>query len=117
MNYLYTEIINMYLQMMNNSKSHDDEDNDSNDNNNDIPDHNCVYLCLIQYDQYFICKKYDTFKKADNAYKNIYLNDNLFSMSTMIPVCRYIPTYFHRFVLHYKLSNIFVKVRIQNNKK
>jgi hypothetical protein len=114
MNYLYTEIINMYLQIMNNSKSPDDENNDSND-------HNCVYLCLIHYDlihynQYFICKKYDTFKKADNAYKNIYSNSNLSGFSTMVPVCRYIPTYFHRFVLHYKLSNIFVKVRIQNDK-
>jgi hypothetical protein len=90
--------------------------NDSNDNNNH--NHMCVYLCVIE-NELFMCRKYNSFTKADNAYKNNYINKhyqeyrNFTGVSTMIPICRYIPTYFHRFVLHYKLSNLFIKVRIQ----
>lgn len=63
-----------------------------------------VYLCIGKKSR-FKCKKFDSFKMADEFYKNNYLGLN---RSVMIPICKYSPHIFDKSVLNHKLNKIFV---------
>jgi hypothetical protein len=69
-------------------------------NENNKPDNSCVYLC-VKEDDVFKCVKYNSFQEAEKNNNNI-----------IIPVCRFLPVYFHKYILHYKLYNMFVKVKL-----
>jgi hypothetical protein len=72
---------------------------------------NYVYLCVerkCNYQAYFECKKFNSFVDANKEYF-----DNSFgSLSTMIPVSKYVPKYFHTYILNKELTNIYFKVKI-----
>jgi hypothetical protein len=93
-----------------------------NNNNNNWFD--SVYLCIQNSESShplidgFRCYKFNNFEEADN-YSNYYL-DNYKIMTggiqyhrhTMIPVCKWVPYRFHKFVINYKLQNKFWKNNI-----
>jgi hypothetical protein len=70
-----------------------------------------IYLCVKYNKNYYECSKYDTYEIADNVFNQKYKYENNIS-STLIPVCRFIPLFFHHYILHYKLSKIFIKNKI-----
>jgi hypothetical protein len=73
------------------------------------------YLCIFDKEHDYInkkynCVKFDTFTTAD-----LYCSENINkyeNQTTVIPVCKYIPTLFHKYILNYKIRNIFYKVKI-----
>ena len=89
-------------------------------NNNDWYD--SVYLCIQNssvtspHIDGFKCFKFSNFKEADD-YFNKTNNKNLpenkeYHRHTMIPVCKWTPLRLHKFVLNYKLQNLFWKNNI-----
>lgn len=85
---------------------------------------NIVYLCVKEKEKekiehYFLnfkCIKFDTFEEADRYYKQKY-NRQQAEYSTLMPLCRFIPSYFHEPVLNYKLSKLFINAEICENNK
>ena len=71
-----------------------------------------VYLCT-QSDNFkpYKCIMFLSYLDANNYYKNNYNGKVIFS--TMIPVCKFVPIYFHKYVLNRKLSNLLIKVEIE----
>lgn len=84
-------------------------------NNNNWFD--AVYLCIQNSESShplidgFRCYKFNNFKEADK-----YLNKENYKIMTggihyhrhtMIPVCKWIPYRYHKFIINYKLQNIF----------
>lgn len=74
------------------------------------------YLCIFdkEHDDYknkkYNCIKFDTFSRA-----NIYCSENVNKFenpTTVISVCKYVPTLFHKYILNYKIRNLFYKVKI-----
>jgi hypothetical protein len=74
-------------------------------------DNSYIYLCIKHNKNYYECSKYDSYQIADKVFNEKYKYEQNIS-STMIPVCRFIPIYFHNYILHYKLSKIFIKNKI-----
>ena len=84
---------------------------------------NIVYLCVKEkekekekmkhyyYSLNFKCIKFDTYEEADSYYKKKY-NRRQEEYSTFMPLCRFIPSYFHEPVLNYKLSKLFINAEI-----
>lgn len=72
-----------------------------------------IYLCvkLHENDKNYNCIKFDTYNEADIYYNSCY-KDTKVEYSTMLPVCKYIPEYFHPSILNYKLSKIFINASI-----
>ena len=68
---------------------------------------NSVYLCVKEnYScNNFNCYKFNNFIEADK-----YFNNN--SLSTMIPIYKYLPFFIQHFILDYKLKNLFIKTKI-----
>ena len=70
-----------------------------------------VYLCVKNNTHNkFTCKEFNDFLEADKYFDDNYKNKVV--SSTMIPVCRFIPTIIKRPVLQYKLSNLYTRVSI-----
>ena len=88
-----------YLCVINLNLNNTNSNNSNNTNNNNIKDCKCV--------------KYDYFKN-ENFNLNI-LGNNL--KTILIPVCKYTPTMFHKYILNYKLDNsiFFEKIKIINS--
>jgi hypothetical protein len=93
----YLCVINLNL----NNTNTNNNTNNTNNNNNNIKDCKCV-----KYD-YNYCKN-------ENFNLNI-LGNNL--KTILIPVCKYTPTMFHKYILNYKLDNsiFFEKIKIINS--
>ena len=78
-----------------------------------------IYLCVKLRDkmEYFYlnynCIKFDTYEEADKYYKKSF-EDKTIESSTMMPVCKYVPEYFHPMILNYKLSKLFIDAHIIN---
>lgn len=53
----------------------------------------------------FLCKKFDDFEFADEYYQQIPNKDNF--RSTMIPICKWCPSFLDSFVLNSYLKKIF----------
>lgn len=77
--------------------------------------YNRVYLCS-QYIASFKCKKFNTFKEADDHHIETYKNkkekhsNNILpinnNVSTLIPICKYVPLFMDKWILRYKLRNM-----------
>ena len=73
-----------------------------------------VYLCVLTLKNTFECKKFNTYKEADYYYNIFYYNNNEFPKSTMIPICKYTPSFLHEKILNYKLGKLFISTKITN---
>jgi hypothetical protein len=70
-----------------------------------------IYLCTkCKYTQNYNCIKFNSYQDADNYYKKYYINNS--EDSTIIPVCKYAPFLLHKYILNYKLSQIFINIKI-----
>jgi len=64
---------------------------------------NYIYLCI--YSNYnYNCIKFNSYYDADN-HCNKYYSKNL--NTTMIPVCKYTPSFLHKYIINYKLKKIY----------
>jgi hypothetical protein len=59
------------------------------------------------------CMRLSSYEDAELYYQTIHINKHA-AFSTLVPVCGYVPFYFHSYILHYKLSKILVKIKINN---
>ena len=75
---------------------------------------NSVYLCVKQNISYnnFNCYKFNNFIEADKYFIENFNNN---SLSTMIPVYKYLPLFIQKIIIDYKLKNLFVKSKIITN--
>ena len=65
-----------------------------------------VILCVKHNNQpYFECKKFESFRDANNYLKNVYL-DNI-NHSTMIQLSKMCPIFIEKQIIQYKLNNLF----------
>ena len=70
-----------------------------------------VFLCVKDAKHSkFTCKQFESFVEADQYFNNTYKDKDV--VSTMTPVCKFIPTIAKRHVLQYKLANLFNRVSI-----
>ena len=84
-------------------------------NNNDWYD--SIYLCIQNSSlerpliDGFKCFKFSNFNEADdyfNKTNNRKISENKeYHRHTIIPVCKWVPLRFHKFVLNYKLQRLF----------
>ena len=78
-----------------------------------------IYLCVKMRDNIdffsrrYNCIPFDTYEDADTFYDNNY-NKNKVESSTMMPVCKYVPSAFHPAILNYKLAKVFINAHIFN---
>jgi hypothetical protein len=71
-----------------------------------------IYLCIkYNNNKKYKCFKFDSFEKADEYYKKNY-NNVIDKSSTLMPVCSYTPSIFHKYILEYKLSKLFTQIDI-----
>lgn len=89
----------------NNSK----QNNYASKQNNDANDR--VYLCVEFSNSNniidgFNCYQYNSFKNADNAWNDKFVNNNVMR-HTMIPICKWVPTFFDKYILNWKLKNLY----------
>ena len=73
------------------------------------------YLCINKMDLNFHCMPFETYEEADTYYIKQYKNNNIehkIERSTIMPVCRFVPSLLHPFVLNYKLSKIFINAEV-----
>jgi hypothetical protein len=77
-----------------------------------------VYLCVKPMDKMeffslnFHCIPFDTYKEADDYYDKHYKNSKI-EISTLMPVCKYIPSPLHPLVLNYKLAKLFINAQVE----
>ena len=92
-----------------------DEINDVYGNNNW---YNRVYLCCEDVPNYspnyslpikgFKCYKYNSFENAALAWnKDLSEYNKMTIRSTMIPICRWVPQIFDKYILNWKLKNMY----------
>ena len=77
-----------------------------------------MYLCIKPLDKmefmslHFRCMPFETYKEADDYYYNkLYKNKNN-EYSTLMPVCKFVPSVLHPMVLNYKLAKLFINTEI-----
>ena len=79
------------------------------------------YLCIKPLDKLefwslnFHCMPFETYEDADNYYNKQYKNNEIehkIERSTIMPVCRFVPSPLHPFVLNYKLSKLFINAEV-----
>jgi hypothetical protein len=73
---------------------------------------NSVYLC-VKNNINFNCYKFNNFIEADKYFIENFNNNN--SLSTMISIYKYLPSFIQKFIIDYKLKNLFVKSKIITN--
>jgi hypothetical protein len=77
-----------------------------------------VYLCWEDTDfkkpttylpiKGFKCYRYSSFENADYTWNNIRESEqNLEVRHTMIPVCKWVPTFLDKYILNWKLRNMY----------
>jgi hypothetical protein len=81
-----------------------------------------VYLCIKPLDKMelmplnFRCMPFETYKEADDYYNKLYKNKNKNNeYSTLMPVCKFIPSVLHPIVLNYKLAKLFINAEVAQN--
>jgi len=74
---------------------------------------NNYYLCNLENYHKYNCKVFQSFLEANDYHKINYRYKN--NWSTIISINKYIPLFIHKYILHYKLSNIFINVNIEKN--
>jgi len=87
----------------------------SNFNNPNINNPNIIitsnnlywYLCVMNNKNIkintFICYKYTNYLVAKNNVKNI----DTTKITTIMPICKYVPNIFHKYILNYKLRKVY----------
>ena len=81
-----------------------------------------IYLCVKMREQkefiplQYNCIAFDTYEEADKFYDSNY-DKNKVEYSTMMPVCKYVPSAFHPVILNYKLAKVFVNAHILSVRK
>jgi hypothetical protein len=83
-----------------------------------------IYLCVKMKDKmkdkwefsslHYNCIPFNTYEEADNFYNSNYDKGRVES-STMMPVCKYVPTTFHPAILNYKLAKLFINANLLSN--
>ena len=80
------------------------------------------YLCIKPMDKMefwslnFHCLPFETYQEADDYYNKQYKDNDIeykIERSTIIPVCKFVPSPLHPFVLNYKLSKIFINAEVE----
>lgn len=82
--------------------------------------YNRVYLCIERKDKRdynssiikgFKCWRYNNFHNADEAFNKVFKNINEISYvrHTMVPICKWIPQIFDKYILNWKLRNMYWK--------
>ena len=81
--------------------------------NTGLNNYSNVYLCT-QTEKFkpYKCIMFYSFLEANNFYQRNYSGKVLHS--TIIPVCKFVPLYFHKSILKHKLSNLLINVEIEN---
>lgn len=77
--------------------------------------YNRVYLCYedVRHNQSnsvlpikgFKCYKYNSFKNADSGFRPEFHKMNI--RHTMIPICKWVPQIFDKYILNWKLRNMY----------
>jgi hypothetical protein len=81
-------------------------------NNNNMNSH-IIYLCIKENNSpIYLCKKIDSIK-YDTYYYHLEYKKSEYS--AIISICKYIPDYFHYYILTYKLSKLFIKTKIMDD--
>jgi hypothetical protein len=55
----------------------------------------------------FKCYKYNSFENADNGWDNVISLQKNDIRHTMLPICRWVPVIFDRYILNWKLKNMY----------
>jgi hypothetical protein len=55
----------------------------------------------------FKCYKYNSFENADNGWDNVISLQKNDIRHTMIPICKWVPVIFDRYILNWKLKNMY----------
>jgi hypothetical protein len=55
----------------------------------------------------FKCYKYNSFENADNGWDNVISLQKNDIRHTMLPICRWVPVIFDRYILDWKLKNMY----------
>jgi len=80
------------------------------------------YLCIKPMDKMefwslnFHCLPFETYQEADDYYNKQYKDNDIeykIEHSTIIPVCKFVPSPLHPFVLNYKLSKFFINAEVE----
>lgn len=85
--------------------------------------YNRVYLCYEDVSNHqpndslaitgFNCYRYNSFKNADKGWWNDRTEFNKINIRhTMIPICRWVPSIFDKYILNWKLKNMYWKGNI-----
>lgn len=85
-----------------------------------------VYLCTQEIGK-IDCKRFDSFESADSYHTNTYKNrktdesQNVFptynTVSTMLPMCKYVPEFLDKPILKFKLANMmYIKLSLPEEK-
>ena len=79
--------------------------------------YNRVYLCFEDTDfkipntygpiKGFKCYKYNSFENADCGWDNVNALQKNDIRHTMLPICRWVPVIFDRYILNWKLKNMY----------
>ena len=76
-----------------------------------------IYLCvkirekMDVFSLHYNCIPFDTYEEADKFYDSNYDKTKV-EYSTMMPVCKYVPTTFHPAILNYKLAKLFINAHL-----
>jgi hypothetical protein len=55
----------------------------------------------------FKCYRYNSFENADNGWDNVISLQKNDIRHTMLPICRWVPVIFDRYILNWKLKNMY----------
>jgi hypothetical protein len=55
----------------------------------------------------FKCYKYNSFENADNGWDNVISLQKNDIRHTILPICRWVPVIFDRYILNWKLKNMY----------
>jgi hypothetical protein len=80
---------------------------------NNINWYDRVYLCYEDIEKPntyssirgFNCYKFDSFEKADSSSRLLLFQRNNEKRHTMIPICKWVPNLFDKYILNHKLKN------------
>lgn len=72
----------------------------------------CIYyLCVNKKELQYTCKKFTTYSGAQYFYN---INYKYINNYEIISVYKFIPNFFHKYVLAYKLNQPFINIEIDN---
>ncbi len=75
--------------------------------------YNRVYLCVNTDIRNWNIKKFDSFESADKYFQDTKKSNGDETISTMIPICRFIPSFLwlDKYVIKSQLSKMFLNIK------